>query len=303
MDNLIKLIKKFNNPSVVGLDTTLTYIPNHIKKEAILKYNNTPKAAAYAITTFNKKIIDEIKYVVPAVKFQMACYEALGYNGIYSLQQSCEYAKNSGMYVILDGKRNDISSSMKYYSNAYLGQTELLNGKRYSAFNCDCLTINGYLGSDSLKIVLEDCIKYSKEVFVLLKTSNPSSAEIQDEKTSNSIPIYEKMGEICETLSKEYIGQYGYSKIGAVVGATYPEQLQYLRERFKNTFFLVPGYGAQGATAKNVKFAFKDGIGAIINSSRNIIAAWQKDLVNEYEFAKYSKIKAEEMKADILANI
>ena len=111
------------------------------------------------------------------------------------------------------------------------------------------------------------------------------------------------MGEICETLSKEYIGQYGYSKIGAVVGATYPEQLQYLRERFKNTFFLVPGYGAQGATAKNVKFAFKDGIGAIINSSRNIIAAWQKDLVNEYEFAKYSKIKAEEMKADILANI
>ena len=300
MDRLIELIEKKNNPTVVGLDTKLSYIPEYIKKDAISKFKyDAEMASAYAMLQFNKQIIDEIKEIVPAIKLQMACYEAFGVFGIKALKETAKYIKNCGMYVIFDGKRNDISSSMECYSNAYLGKTKLIDGKEYSPFCCDSLTINPYLGSDSIKVVLNDCEKFDKTVFVLIKTSNLSSGEIQNIKNAQNKHVYEKVIEICNEIGKKTIGKYGYQKIGIVVGATQKEELKNLRETLKNTFFLVPGYGAQGATAKDVAVAFKDKKGAIINSSRQILCAWQKNNEKEENFAKAAKEETEKMRDEI----
>ncbi len=303
MDELIYKIKNLNSPIVVGLDTRLCHIPNYIQNEVIKKYGNTQKAAAEAIVFFNKKILDEIKNVVPAIKLQLACYEAYGAQGIMALCETAKYAKENGFYVIFDGKRNDIQSSMQSYSDAYLGETELFKGKKEKVFCCDSLTVNGYLGTDSIKVVLKDCIKFNKTIFVLLKTSNPSSYEIQDEKNKEGKTIYQKMGQLCEQLAKETVGEFGYGKIGAVVGATHKKELKQLRENFLNTFFLVPGYGAQKATADDVSVAFKNGIGAIINSSRKVLTAWQKEGEKEENFAVAAKKEAEEMRREIVSKI
>ena len=299
MDRLISLINKLNNPSVVGLDTRLSYIPQYIKKTALKEFGNSPTAAAFAITVFNKKIIDSIKDLVPAVKIQMACYEKFGPSGIKALEETAKYAKESGLYVIFDGKRNDIKSSMECYSNAYLGQTELFDGKKYSAFCCDSLTVNAYCGRDTIDAVLQDCEEFDKTIFVLLKTSNSSSSNIQDIKTKSKTTIFEEMGRLCENLGKTTIGSFGYSKIGAVVGATHKKELESLRNIFKNTFFLIPGYGAQGATAKDVSKAFKNKIGGIVNSSRQILTAWQKNNAKEELFAEEARKEAEKMKQDL----
>ncbi len=299
MDKLIKLIKKFNNPSVVGLDTKLEYIPQHIKDEAILKYGNNFKAASFAILSFNKKIIDEIKEIVPAVKLQMACYEVFGAEGIKTLEETAKYAQSSGLYVIFDGKRNDIKSSMECYSRAYLGKTKLLNGEEVEAFSCNSLTVNLYLGKDTLAPILNDCEKYNKTAFVLFKTSNPSSNDVQNIKTKENIKVFEKIGQICENLSKKTIGKFNYSKIGAVVGATQKEELKSLREMFPNTFFLIPGYGAQKGNAFDVSFAFKNGIGGIVNSSRKILTSWQKNNIKEQNFAKQAKEEAIKMRDEL----
>ncbi len=299
MDRLISLIKKLNNPCVVGLDTKLSFVPQYIKKAALEEFGNSPTAAAFAITVFNKKIIDYVKDIVPAVKLQMACYEEFGPSGLKALEETAKYAKQSGLYVIFDGKRNDIKSSMECYSNAYLGQTELFYGKKYSAFCCDSLTINAYCGRDTIDAVLKDCEKFDKTIFVLFKTSNPSSSNIQDIKTKNETTIFEEMGKLCEDLGKKTIGSFGYSKIGAVVGATHEKELETLRNMFKNTFFLIPGYGAQGATAKNVSKAFKNKIGGIVNSSRQILTAWQKNNAKEEFFAEEARKEVEKMKKDL----
>lgn len=299
MDRLIYLIKKFNNPCVVGLDTKLSFIPNYIKKKAMEKYLNTPKAAAFAIYNFNKKIIDSIKDFVPAVKLQMACYEAFGAFGMLALEKTAKYAKENGLYVIFDGKRNDIFSSMENYSKAYLGETELFNEKKFSAFCCDSLTINPYLGSDTIKAVLKECTKFKKTVFVLLKTSNPSSNEIQSIKTKKDQFVFEKIAEICQELGKNNIGKFGFSCLGAVVGATQKNELKFLREKLPNTFFLIPGYGAQKADAKDIAQAFKNKLGGIVNSSRKILTAWQKNEVKEEDFAKSAREEAKKMQNEI----
>ena len=299
MDRLIYLIKKFNNPCVVGLDTKLSFIPNYIKKKAMEKYLNTPRAAAFAIYYFNKKIIDSIKDFVPAVKLQMACYEAFGSFGIKALEKTAKYAKENGLYVIFDGKRNDIFSSMQSYSKAYLGETELFNGEKFSAFCCDSLTINPYLGSDTIKAVLKECEHFKKTVFVLLKTSNPSSNELQTIKTKENEFVFEKIAEICKKLGEKSIGKFGFSCLGAVVGATQKNELEFLRKKFPNTFFLIPGYGAQKGNAKDIAKAFKNKLGGIVNSSRKILTAWQQNNAKEQDFAKSARKEAKKMQKEI----
>ncbi|MDE5599990.1 MAG: orotidine-5'-phosphate decarboxylase, partial [Oscillospiraceae bacterium] len=252
MDKLIDKIKEKNNPTVVGLDPKLSYIPDFIKQTSLAKFQNAFEAAANAIFSFNKSIIDAIYDIVPAIKPQSAYYEVYGHFGVWALQKTIAYAKSKGMYVITDGKRNDIGTTMKAYSTAYLGESKLFDDEKCAAFSSDALTVNGYLGTDGISPLVEDCINFDRSIFVLVKTSNPSSGELQDKTLSSGETIYEAMGNMCEKWGQDNIGKYGYSRVGAVVGATYPEQLKELRQKLSHTFFLVPGFGAQGATAQNI---------------------------------------------------
>lgn len=302
LDKLIEKIIEMKNPTVVGLDPKLDYIPSYIKAEAYAKYEETLKGAAKAILRFNKEIIDEIYDVVPAIKSQAAYYEMYGYQGMKTLAKTIEYAKSKGMYVITDGKRNDIGATMEAYSTAHLGKTQV-GSKKIDAFGADALTVNGYLGSDGIKPLLNICKEYDKGIFVLVKTSNPSSGELQDKKIDGE-SIYSLMGKMCEEWGQELKGCYGYSGVGAVVGATYPEQLSEMREKLTHTFFLVPGYGAQGGGAEGVAKAFdKNGLGAIINSSRAVMCAYKKEECDEKNFANAARREVLRMKEDITSHI
>lgn len=299
MDKLIEKIITVKNPTVAGLDPKLEYIPAYIKEAAFQKYGTTLKAAAKSLLAFNKGLIDELCDIVPAVKPQAAYYEMYGYEGVKALAKTVEYAKQKGMYVIIDGKRNDIGTTMEAYAIGHLGSTPV-NGVMIPAFDGDCLTVNGYLGTDGIAPLLKVCDEYDKSIFVLVKTSNPSSGELQD-KLIDHKAVYELMGEMCETWGKDSIGSHSYSNVGAVVGATYPEQLAELRTKMPHTFFLVPGYGAQGGGAKEVSNAFdKNGLGAIVNSSRGIICAYQKEGCDERDYAKAARQEAIRMRDDIM---
>lgn len=303
MDRLIEKIVKMENPSVVGLDPKLEYIPDYIKKMSMDLFGNTPKAAAHAIFQFNMQIIDAVCDVVPAVKPQVAYYELYGSWGIRALEKTISHAKQKGMYVIADGKRNDIGSTMEAYCQAYLGDSELFCNEKYSAFGSDSLTVNPYLGSDCVKPLLKKCDECDKSIFILLKTSNPSSKELQDEKLIGGETICERVGKMCEEFGKNRIGKYGYSRVGAVVGATYPKELKNFRQQFPHTFFLIPGYGAQGGKSEDVAFAFKDGLGAIVNSSRSILCAWKKNDCLPEKFAVEARMEALRMKDDIISKL
>jgi len=302
MDKLIEKIVEMQNPTVAGLDPKLDFIPAHIKDAFLTEYENPFEGASMAILEFNKALIDELCDIVPAIKPQCAYYEMYGYHGVKALYKTMEYAKQKGMYVITDGKRNDIGTTMEAYAIGHLGKTDI-ESKKQSAFLGDCLTVNGYLGSDGIVPLLKVCDEYDKGIFVLVKTSNKSSGELQD-KLIDGKPVYEIMGEMCEQWGKDSISKYGYSAVGAVVGATYPQQLQQLRGQMPHTFFLVPGYGAQGGGAKDVSYAFdKNGLGAIVNSSRGIMCAYQNEECDEMDFAKAARREALRMKQDILDNI
>jgi orotidine-5'-phosphate decarboxylase len=269
-------IDKLKNPTVVGLDPALSHIPEVILEKYYKEYGETLEAASLAVTEFNTGLIDALYDIVPAVKPQSAYYEALGPFGAFSLQKTCEYAKKKGMYVILDGKRNDIGSTAAAYSDAYLGVTKV-KSKEYLPYEADALTVNAYLGSDGIKPFIENAVKYSKAIFALVKTSNPSAGELQDKQSLAGEALYTIVGDLMEKISLDTIDKYGYTCVGAVVGATYPEEAEFLRNRLKNTFFLVPGYGAQGGSAEDAAKSFdKNKRGAIVNSSRAIIAAWKK---------------------------
>lgn len=298
MDQLIKKIVATKNPTVVGLDPKLDYVPNYLKEKIFEKYGNTLKAAGKALLKFNMGLIDELYDIVPAIKPQVAYYEMYGHEGLKALAKTIEYAKEKGMYVIIDGKRNDIGTTMEAYAIAHLGETNV-NGEKISAFQGDCLTVNGYLGTDGISPLIQICNEYDKGIFVLVKTSNPSSGELQD-KLIGEQHVYEVMGEMCEAWGKDTMGKYGYSSVGAVVGATYPEQLNELREKMPHTFFLVPGYGAQGGGANDVRYAFDtNGLGAIINSSRGIMCAYKNGDFNEKEYGKAARLEAIRMRDDI----
>ena len=232
IDELIDKIKLMENPTVIGLDPRYELIPDEIKN----KYDGSNSGICKAFWEFNKRLIDSVYDIIPAVKPQMAFYEVYGLSGMETLKQTCEYAKSKGMFVILDAKRGDIGSTSKAYSKAYLENGE---------YDVDFLTVNPYLGSDGIVPFVEDCNEYNKGIFVLVKTSNPSSSELQNLKLENGQTIYEIVGNLTEKWGENLRGKYGYSGVAAVVGATHPDQLKELREKMPHTFFLIPGYGAQ----------------------------------------------------------
>jgi orotidine-5'-phosphate decarboxylase len=297
-DRLIKRIIELKNPTVMGLDPKLEYVPSFIKDEAVKNFGETPEAAAFALLRFNKALIDAAVGIVPAVKPQSAYYEMYGWQGVKTLFETIEYAKSKGLYVITDAKRNDIGATAESYSSAYLGETDIF-GKKLPMFGSDALTVNGYLGTDGLLPFVKNCRSFDKGIFILAKTSNKSSGELQD-LTADGKPIYEIMGNYCETLADGNYGEFGYSGIGAVVGATYPEQLTELRAKLPHTFFLVPGYGAQGGGADGLRGAFdKNGLGAVVNSSRAIMCAYKTEQCDEWEFAGAAQREMLRMKADL----
>ncbi len=297
---LIEKIDRLQNPTVAGLDPKLEYIPAHIVHKAVRDHGETLEAAAAALFQFNRGLIDALCGIVPAVKPQCAYYELYGWPGVRALAQTIAYAKEKDMFVITDGKRNDIGSTMEAYAAAYLGKVAI-GGIEISPFGGEALTVNGYLGTDGIKPLLEICRKEEKGIFVLVKTSNPSSGELQDQALANGT-VYEEMGRLCERWGKASIDRFGYSAVGAVVGATYPEQLTELRQKLPHTFFLVPGYGAQGGGAKDVAGAFdENGRGAVINSSRAIMCAYQKEAWAGEDFAKAAAGEAEAMRDAIRA--
>lgn len=302
-DRLIAKIIETKNPTVVGLDPKLDYIPEYIKQECFEKDGQTLKAAANALFTFNKMIIDEIYDIVPAIKPQAAYYEMYGFYGVEALVKTIAYAKEKGMFVITDGKRNDIGATMEAYTTAHLG-TVMVGDTECVPFGADALTVNGYLGTDGIAPLLKVCGEKDKGIFVLVKTSNKSSGELQD-KLIGDTPVYAVMGDMCENCGSEQIGEYGYSSVGAVVGATYPDQLTELRKRLPHTMFLVPGYGAQGGGAQGIAGAFDEkGLGAIVNSSRAIMCAYKnEENCPEQDFAKAARREAVRMKEDITAYI
>lgn len=301
LDRLIGKIAQKQNPTVAGLDPLLAYIPAHIKQEAAARYGFGFEAAAEAIYIYNKAIIDALCDIVPAVKPQCAYYELYGWQGMRALSKTIAYAKEKGLFVIIDGKRNDIGSTMQAYAAAHLGHTDL-GGHTLPAFGGDALTVNGYLGADGIKPVLDICAEQDKGLFVLVKTSNPSSGELQDQKVGDRT-VYELMGDLCEEWGEALPGKYGYTGVGCVVGATWPDQLSSLRKRLKHSLFLVPGYGAQGGGAQDVLGGFdENGLGAVVNSSRAILCAWQKH-GDDRDFALCAREEALRMRDEIMAYI
>lgn len=284
-DILIDKIKE-TSPICVGLDPRFDQIPEHIREDA-----PTPGAAFFE---FNKGIIDAVHDLVPIVKPQIAFYEMLGLDGLAALVRTIDYAKEKGLLVLLDAKRNDIGSTAEAYAYAYLDEE--------GDFSADALTVTPYLGADGIKPFTDMCLKNGKGIFTLVKTSNPSSGDIQDRKVDETgQSIYELMGQLVDSWGADLIGDSGYSSVGAVVGATYPDEAKKLRKLMPTAIFLVPGYGAQGGGAADVKDCFnEDGLGAIINSSRGIIFAYEKD--KNYSPEKYgeaARAAVQLMKADL----
>lgn len=299
MDKLIQKIKETNNPTIIGLDPRYEQIPKCIKE----KYEETKEGVAKTIIEFNKRIIDAIKDIIPAVKPQIAFYEKYGIEGMKAFEETCKYAKKQGMIVVADIKRGDIGPTAQSYSDAFLGRTKI--GKKEEAiFDVDFVTLNPYMGIDSIKPFIEDCKKYDKGAFILVKTSNPSSGDLQDLKLENGEEVYTKVVKLVEEWGADLVGKYGYSSISAVVGATYPKQLQDLRKIAPHTFFLIPGYGAQGGKADDIALGFdENGIGGIVNSSRGLMCAYKSDLwkdkYTEEEFEKATRAEAIRMRDEL----
>ena len=299
IDELIEKIKEMQNPTVIGLDPRYEMIPEIIRS----KYPQNMEGVAKAIVEFNKKLIDATCDIIPAVKPQIAFYEMYGLEGMKAFEETCNYAKQKGMFVIADIKRGDIGTTAKAYSNAFLGKTKI-GDKEESIFDVDFVTLNPYMGIDSVKPFIEDCINYNKGVFILAKTSNPSSGDLQDVKLEGGEEVYIKVAKLIKEWGKDLIGENGYSCVAAVVGATYPNQLEQIRKVAPNTFFLIPGYGAQGGKAEDIVYAFdKNGIGGIVNSSRGLMCAYTselwKDKFTEEEFDKATRAEAIRMRDEL----
>lgn len=291
MDRLIDRIKETHNPTVMGLDPEYEKLPNCIKE----KYSKDIKGACQGILEFNKALIDATYDIIPAVKINIAFYEMYGLVGMKTFEETCEFAKQKGMIVIADIKRGDIGTTAQAYSNAFLGQTSIGDIKE-SIYNVDFVTLNPYMGIDSIKPFIEDCKKYDKGAFILAKTSNPSSGELQDLKLETGEKVYCHVAKLIEKWGEELRGEYGYSSISAVVGATYPEELKELRSLAKHTYFLIPGYGAQGGKAKDIALGFDDkGLGGIVNASRSLMCAYRAEIWKEkFKEEEYSKATKEE---------
>ena len=299
IDRLIERIKETNNPTVMGLDPRYDMLPNCVRQ----KYGQTLDEVCKAILEYNKSLIDSTYDIIPAVKPQIAFYEMFGIPGMEAFKETCRYAKEKGMIVIADIKRGDIGSTAAGYSNAFLGKTPIGENEE-AIYDVDFVTLNPYMGIDSIKPFIDDCKKYDKGAFILVKTSNPSSGDLQDLKLENGEEIYTKVAKLVENWGEDLVGKYGYSSIAAVVGATYPEQLKQIRETAPHTFFLIPGYGAQGGKAGDIALGFdKNGIGGIINASRSLMCAYKsdkwKDKVKEEDYANATRLEAIRMRDEL----
>ena len=287
IDTLIEGIETCKNPTCGGLDTQLAHLPEGLAGEV-----KNFEDAANALVRYNRAIVDALAGVVPSAKVQVAYYEMYGVPGMRAFHETIEYSKSKGLVVIADCKRNDIGATAGAYANAYLGETPLGEGHD-AAFPVDFVTVNAYLGIDGVKPFLEAGKVRGGGIFALVKTSNPSGGQLQD------LTVYEVMGDLVSEWGEDSIGKYGYSSVGAVVGATYPEQGAALRKRLPHTFFLVPGYGAQGATGKDLRGCFDaNGRGAVVNASRSILTAWKKQ--PGVDFAQAARNEAIRMRDDIM---
>ena len=303
IDRLIEKILQLQNPTVAGLDPRLAQIPELFKEPYYEIHGKTPTAAAEIFCAWGREIIDNIFDIVPAVKPQIAMYEQFGAPGIDAYIKTIEYAKSKGLIVIGDIKRGDIASTADAYADGHIGKVDI-DGSLHEIFREDFITLNSYMGSDSVQPYIEYCKGGERGIFVLVKTSNPASSQIQDITSTANMPIYRHVGELVSGWGQGLIGKYGFSLVGAVVGATHPNEATLLREKMPHTFFLVPGYGAQGAGAGDLKGAFnKDGLGAIVNSSRGITGAYAlekyKADYSEKDFAKASRAAALDMRKDL----
>ena len=300
INQLVANIKKTGAPIVVGLDPMLNYIPEQVQKKAFAEYGETLEGAAEAIWQFNKEIVDKTYDLIPAVKPQIAMYEQFGLPGLAAFKKTVDYCKEKGLVVIGDIKRGDIGSTSAAYAVGHIGKVKV-GSKTYAPFDEDIVTVNPYLGSDGVNPFLDVCKEEKKGIFVLVKTSNPSSGEFQDQKIDGR-PLYELVGEKVAAWGSEVMGDE-YSYVGAVVGATYPEMGKVLRKVMPKAYILVPGYGAQGGKGKDlVHFFNEDGLGAIVNSSRGIIAAYKQEQYAKFgaeNFGDASRAAVETMIADI----
>ena len=300
INQLVANIKKTGAPIVVGLDPMLNYIPEQVQKKAFAEYGETLEGAAEAIWQFNKEIVDKTYDLIPAVKPQIAMYEQFGLPGLAAFKKTVDYCKEKGLVVIGDIKRGDIGSTSAAYAVGHIGKVKV-GSKTYAPFDEDFVTVNPYLGSDGVNPFLDVCKEEKKRIFVLVKTSNPSSGEFQDQKIDGR-PLYELVGEKVAAWGSEVMGDE-YSYVGAVVGATYPEMGKVLRKVMPKSYILVPGYGAQGGQGKDlVHFFNEDGLGAIVNSSRGIIAAYKQEAYAKFgaeNFGEASRAAVEAMVKDI----
>ncbi len=301
IDKLVENIRKTKAPVVVGLDPMLSYIPSRIIDKAIREQGETCEAAGAAIWEYNKGIIDATYDLIPAVKPQIAMYEQFGLPGMEAFKKTVDYCKEKGLVVIGDVKRGDIGSTSAAYATGHLGKVQI-GSKRVAGFDEDFITVNPYLGTDGVKPFVDVCKEENKGIFVLVKTSNPSSGEFQDKKIEGRA-LYEVVGEYVDKWGAEVIGNCGYSQVGAVVGATYPEMGKVLRELMPKSYILVPGYGAQGGTSDALRPYFNsDGLGAIVNSSRGIICAYKQEkyaAFGEENYADASRQAVVDMIEDI----
>ncbi len=304
-DKVIEAVKIKGNAICVGLDPRLSKIPQKIKDRAILECEGTPfKAAADAIIEFNKGIIDAVADLVPVVKPQIAFYEIYGHEGVRAYEETLKYAGSKGLITIADAKRNDIGTTAEAYAQAFLGEVSLFEGENevvMPVFDADSITINPYMGWDSIKPFVDESKKYGKGLFVLLKTSNKSSGDLQDLAMADGEPLYNLVSYLIDSWGADEIGESGYSFVGAVVGATYPEQAKVIRAMMPNTIFLVPGYGAQGGGAADVKPCFNaDGLGALVNNSRGITFAYEElEGFNADNYADAARVAVQNMKRDL----
>lgn len=300
IQKLIQNIQRTNAPICVGLDPMLNYIPEHILKKSFGEFGENLEGAADAIWNFNKEIIDATYDLIPSVKPQLAMYEQFGIEGLKVYDKTVKYCQSKGLLVIADAKRGDIGSTSAAYATAHLGKVKVGNTV-CTAFNTEFMTVNPYLGTDGIKPFVDVCKSDDKGLFILVKTSNPSSGEFQD-RLIDGKPLYEHVAQKVVEWGSECMDG-AYSNVGAVVGATYPEMGAILRKLMPHTYFLVPGYGAQGGTAKDLKACFnEDGLGAVVNSSRGIIAAYRQEKYAKFgpeHFAEASRQAVIDMAADI----
>ncbi|MCD8376685.1 MAG: orotidine-5'-phosphate decarboxylase [Oscillospiraceae bacterium] len=297
-DVLQDKIRALKNPTVAGLDARIDYVPEHLRQAAYQQYGVGLKGACEAIYQFNVGLIDALCDVVPAVKPQSAYYENLGWQGMEMLERTIRYARSRGMFVIADVKRGDIGATASAYAEGWLCGAPV-EGQAFRSFDADCVTVNGYMGSDAIRPFMEAARADDRCLFVLVKTSNDSARELQDMVAGDRL-VYQVMGDLCQRLGKGTEGKYGFTMVGAVTGATYPSDIRALRRRLEHTFFLVPGYGAQGGTAEDVQYAFNEyGHGAIVNASRSIMCAWKKTGGDGRDFADAARAAAVAMRDDI----